>query len=383
MPELDFEALRRRLEQSARQPDFSVIAGRRARRTRRLAMAGAAVVTALAVLTGVALGSAPHQPNPPVTTPTPTPSPSASPSPSPEVVAVPPPSIDSLTSWHANLYEVRTLGDRAHLRRSADLGQSWADLSVLSEPGQVVAANDQVMWLLAPTEIYATKDGAKTWDSWQVTNIDAYFVAGQRLWYADGGSLFTSDGGALPVKVAHAFPQGAMDFVVFGQSIIVRSVDEQDNPVWYRSDDDGVHWATMANPCATTKWPGDRHSTISAASDGSLWVVCSATAGAGQQAKDLTVSTDGGKTWKSRGALESNGYGTNVYPFSATLAWRTGDRADVYRTTDGTHWTDLVENGASTIRSFVAAGAMTAAYADEFGLHVTTDGGKTWVTRAV
>src|SRR5262249_34822562 len=138
-----------------------------------------------------------------------------------------------------------------------------------------------------------------------------------------------------------------------------------------------------------TAWPDGRWSTLAVAPDGAMWAVCASEPGAGQQPKELTVSTDGGKTWVSRGRLESGGYGLDVYPFSATMAWRTGARAELYRTTDGTHWQAVAQNPSGAYAGFVAIDADSAAYVD-YGpadqpeahvLYVTRDGGRTWTIR--
>jgi photosystem II stability/assembly factor-like uncharacterized protein len=152
---------------------------------------------------------------------------------------------------------------------------------------------------------------------------------------------------------------------------------------WRATGDGGAHWADVADPCGHTQFVGSPFSTMAAAPDGSLWVVCSGGGGAGNMPKDLVVSTDAGQTWAKRGQLETAGYGTDVYPFSATTAWRTGARADIFRTTDGTHWTDLANLESNGPAAFTAIDANTAVYV--FGLadaaiHTTRDGGATWTS---
>jgi hypothetical protein len=365
MPELDLRAEGRRLEDLAHQPEFSAITERRVRRTRRWAVAGAAVLTLAMVFAGVSLASGRHEPGPPTTSVPPTPQ----------------ASIESLAASPSGaLYAVRMEGDMPHLRRSTDLGVTWTDLGRISEPGRLVVATDEVMWVIGEGEMYGTSNAGKDWNSWQaVFGVNSYSLVGQRLWYVEEHTVLTSDAGAMPIG-RHMDPATINSVVAFDNTAIIQ-LSANDEIHWGRSDDTGLTWTPMENPCAVTSQPGDHFSGVTAAPDGTLWVVCAMTAGAGQQPKDLAVSTDGGRTWKSRGALESSGYGTDVYPFSATVAWRTGARADLYRTTDGVHWTAVAQNTTGAFKGFAAVDASTAVYADEEGIHVTTDGGRTWVIR--
>ena len=92
-------------------------------------------------------------------------------------------------------------------------------------------------------------------------------------------------------------------------------------------------------------------------------------------------STDGGRTWRSRGSLEPAGYATRVVPFSANAAWRTGPGGEVYRTTDGEHWSPVATTGDQPGESadlFAALDADTAAYLRSSTLYVTHDGGVHW-----
>jgi hypothetical protein len=60
---------------------------------------------------------------------------------------------------------------------------------------------------------------------------------------------------------------------------------------------------------------------------------------------------------------------THLTAFSATEAWRRGDRSGVYRTGDGTQWTCRGHDGGA-----LAVGASVTVVR----VRVTTDGGQTW-----
>jgi photosystem II stability/assembly factor-like uncharacterized protein len=150
---------------------------------------------------------------------------------------------------------------------------------------------------------------------------------------------------------------------------------------WYLTADSGEHWTAQADPCANTPYPGSMSNTMAGAPDGSLWAVCAGQPGMGQQRKQLVTSTDGGRTWSSRGELESTGYATSVFPFSATVAWRTGGRADLYRTTDGSHWTKVAITGDAAgggTSFFTALAPGSGVYVQVGAVYSTVDGGQTW-----
>src|SRR5262249_53904026 len=148
----------------------------------------------------------------------------------------------------------------------------------------------------------------------------------------------------------------------------------------------GGHWTDLPDPCGATRFPGGLWGSISAAPAGQLWAVCAGQPAAGTMPKDLVASNDGGVSWTVGGQVEESGYGTRVYPVSATTAWRTGARADIFRTTDGAQWRDVAKLDSNGPRAFVAIDALTAAYVYDSGdglpIHVTTDGGATWQSYA-
>ena len=158
-----------------------------------------------------------------------------------------------------------------------------------------------------------------------------------------------------------------------------------DDKGWYRTDDRGAHWAAATDPCAQLSHPNVTDANMSAGRDGGLWAVCFVADGA-SPGWQIATSGDGGNTWQPHPGDAPGG--DDVSPVSATVAWRTGNGADVYRTTDsGAHWTDVatIPRGASIQGGFVL-NANTALYVlsepggDVVTLHLTTDGGSTWTT---
>jgi photosystem II stability/assembly factor-like uncharacterized protein len=139
----------------------------------------------------------------------------------------------------------------------------------------------------------------------------------------------------------------------------------------------------VANPCAGTHHIRPWQATAAPAPDGSLWLVCAGQPDTGQMPMDLVVSVDSGQTWSPRGTLEHGGYGRTLYPMSRTVAWRTGDQSDLYRTTDGTHWTDVLTSGDHRVQYVTPVDATTAVYARldpgaPTRIYLTRDGGHTW-----
>src|SRR6185436_18059188 len=113
----------------------------------------------------------------------------------------------------------------------------------------------------------------------------------------------------------------------------------QGGSVWYRTDDRGVHWVPVADPCAGMPEPGSSGGYLLAAPDHSQWTVCF-TAGGAAPGWWVAVSTDDGRSWTRH--LAAHEGGDDIVPASATVAWRFGSASDLYRTTDaGETWTKV------------------------------------------
>jgi hypothetical protein len=126
----------------------------------------------------------------------------------------------------------------------------------------------------------------------------------------------------------------------------------------------GTTWIAVADPCAASRFPGSLFSRMATDPAGTLWVVCASEPAAGSMPKDLVVSPDGGASWRGRGQLESGEYATDIYPFSAQIAWRTDGRAPLLHTTDGVDWTVVATSQVDAFGGFVAINGQTAVYAD-------------------
>jgi hypothetical protein len=123
------------------------------------------------------------------------------------------------------------------------------------------------------------------------------------------------------------------------------------------------------------------------APDGSLWVTCSSGPAAGQMPKTVVVAADG-VTWRPMPESESSGYATRIVALSASTAWRYGGRARIFRTTNGTQWTDVSgpgynEDGPWAFAAWSARDAMYVARSvvdDAMTVWLTADGGASWLS---
>ena len=415
--ETEFAELLRDLTAETTAPPFAEIRKRRVRRTQRWAIVGAAVAAVVA-LAGTALAVRPASrsvPTPANTgTPSTTPSlaPSVAPSSTPSAAANPAVNPGQLVSLAATssgtLYAVvaRCVANcnatdstqyryRSTLTRSHNGGATWATVAQLPDlsPSAMqvwsslypVGANG--LWLDNATDLAWSGDGGRTWRHWSlgagdITEPDA--VGGGVLWLARGANLYSATADRGPIKLpAPVNPPDVIQQVVAtsaDHAIVLAGNPDTSQYAWYETSDRGAHWARWADPCAGTPYPSGDRTSMAIAPDGALWVVCASEPGAGNQAKRLVLSTDGGRTWQQRGQLETGGYGTGVVAYSASVAWRTGGRADIFRTTDGRHWQDVAGPLDGFAVQFAPIDQDSAAYTDGTLIHVTYDGGKTWTS---
>lgn len=401
MPEPDFTGLREQLERETSQPGFGVIRARRARRTARWAVGGA-VVTLVAVLAGAAgaTGYLRHGPAPvtPIGTPTVPASPTPSPTPSASPVPPPPMAVTALAAGPSGeLFAAARrcvsdcLGAGTYvdvLLHGGDLGAStWTvvgDLPADMGTVRLLAASGTQLWLVGDGQVAGSADGGHSWQRWSLAGSGGPYagLAGGTAWIARDGAVAVAVGGGKPAPTATQPPGAAHVSGLAALGGDRAAVLTGDGPgAWYVTTDRGAHWSALAEPCAGTPYRGSPSNTVAGAPDGTLWAVCTGQPGAGQQPKQLVTSADGGRTWRVRGDLESAGYGTSVYPYSATVAWRTGGRADLYRTTDATHWNAVAVTGDAAGGGdsfFTALGPDSGVYVQDGALYSTVDGGRTW-----
>lgn len=115
------------------------------------------------------------------------------------------------------------------------------------------------------------------------------------------------------------------------------------------TSDGGAAWTVRSDPCTG---PLSYSQDLAASSTDDLWMVCAGEPGAGNQAKALFRSPDGGQTWRPGAAPGSGGSGSggprpglpasgyvlgheNLAVLTARLAWLFPDRGPVEATTDG------------------------------------------------
>ncbi len=376
--DVDFAALRQRLEEGMRPPAFGEIRARRRRRSQWVAALLAGTVT-LVALTATALAMPARRPVPPI---------------GPPVSSASPASYE-LHGLAAGAHRVLYLsaqrcdpGCRPVLISSADLGRTWTTPLPLPAAGTVlVVPGDQPrLGLLCAGALWLSSDGGHTWPiRVTVPNADPATVptavGGGTIWLSPSGATLLAINArtgsvahpTLPgVDIRHLAATGDLSAVATGQ-------DPAGNPVWYGTSDRGAHWNRLADPCAAAPVHGAFDATLAVDPDGAQWVVCAAEPGAGQMRKALVITHL--DMVSIHGELETSGYATQVYPVSGSVAWRTGVRADVYRTTDRAKWTDVAPTAqVDGPAAFVALDANTAAYLapNDPTLYVTSDGGRVW-----
>jgi hypothetical protein len=190
----------------------------------------------------------------------------------------------------------------------------------------------------------------------------------------------------------------AADTTAVSATSAITQVGNGGTTEWFSTTDSGTHWTQIHMPCNdlnTDPRPGNSAlstslsfwTTLTIGPDGTRWLVCGGMDMGNWQSKTLLVSTDGGVTWSTEANLETSGFAVDVYPESATVAWRSGIGADIYRTTDRVHWTDTTPGRGvnyATSKIFVAVDVDTALYFVPQGPngtwteYLTQDGGATW-----
>jgi photosystem II stability/assembly factor-like uncharacterized protein len=370
-------------------PEAAEVRARTDRRTARRRVTGAAIaVVAIAVAAATLTTGGPHRSAP------------AGPGqtvqrPLDSIAAAPSGTIFAIT--HACCSATQPQREYS-LLRSVDHARTWTTVGPLDGLGsgsevmlEFVVASDQVLWIGSGAALMGSDDGGRHWNRWNPgadpTQSKGGGLAGTTLWLANRGHILVATDGGQPVPTP-AQPPGSGSIasvaaVSSGTALALR--DTGDRKGWYRTDDGGTHWTPATNPCAQLPHSSPTEAKMDTGREGGLWATCFVPHG-GAPGWQIATSADGGHTWQPHPGDAPGG--DDVSPVSATIAWRTGTGADVYRTTDaGAHWTDVAAIPAgSPIQHGFVLNATTALYVlsvtgtDSVTLHLTTDGGATWTT---
>lgn len=224
-----------------------------------------------------------------------------------------------------------------------------------------VAFDDHGDGFVYGTSLYVTHDGGATWHAvarpGPVLSVEAL---GSSVWMlgdrcptptCPARLLESTDGGTTwhqsptePAMTNHS-PQlvrlGPRSAYVITAPVAARGPTGATAPLWYTADG-GRTWVERSVPCHGLGV------ALSAAPTGKLFVACASEPGAGNQAKGVHVSTDGGASWSAPEACTTTissstcldrqllgGYLGTLVAVSATTAYLAGPRSPVYETTDG------------------------------------------------
>jgi hypothetical protein len=422
-PESDFDELRWALEATTVQPPFDRIRSRRRHRS-RMVVTGTVLVTVAAVLAGAALVDE-YQPwtqlepvGPPPQRVTVDPTHISLPLPVTPLrtissaTASPDGAVFTVIQTCLNACATETPDFQYTVMRSVDLGATWSPVGTTAfndSGGSTIAALDsRHLWVLTANTLQYTADGGATWVRTRAPGPDraggptagSLSAAGGATWLAVNGDVLRAGPDQPPIDLPVQPRRGAtLRVTAISASSAIAAVGNAGNTDWYSTTDSGAHWSPIHMPCRDLGTStGGGNSTVGGASmsfatslaigpDGTRWVVCGGAPVGGQEPTTVLVSTDGGRTWRTGGNLIEDGFATDVYPESASTAWRTGIGADIYRTFDRTDWADTTERSYATSRIFVAIDTDTALYLIPQGPnngwteYVTRNGGQIWSAR--
>jgi hypothetical protein len=423
----DFVVLRDMLEAEAHQPAFAVIRARRRHRNHGQA-AGVSLIIGilfLAIGTAVAVGSnrsLPATPDPTSTNDAGDPDHQYYRSNLESLAAAPSGPLYALGN---SCRPVDVMCDPSKGRHqvlvSGDLAASWTVMGEAPLGGRLLATGDGRLWIIGsayhfealgtngadPTDVPVvvsaggSADGGRTWSLWPLDDVSAGLsdeassdTAGGTIWISHGPRVYTASGIERPTLTpASPDVNDIVRIIAIGpdHAVVQGMTDFRSPSLWFETTDRGAHWARIADPCAGKPQAGSFESSMAVARDDTWWATCVGDRGPsglpGGTPHEIVVSTDGGRTWRDRGALTDPASGERLvlYPISATTAWHTDN--DIKRTVDGRSWipVDRLRPGGIA-SSFVAIDAETAVYIRESVnstipvFAVTRDGGGTWTT---
>jgi photosystem II stability/assembly factor-like uncharacterized protein len=318
----------------------------------------------------------------------------------------------------------------------AGLGFRWADAT------RIYAATAEKLWALDGVRVARSVDGGRNWSwlpkgpwpeftawfgDWIVKDgvpdpddPDAFSMTVAEGLYGQGGRsvLRTTDGGLSWKRYAPDGFSPQKDVAVFRRLGPRSLVWQSGSKTLFRTDDDGAHWTLLAGTSLTQNAVGaiafrddkqglaiqnngDLLSTADGGQtwalvspgvyqdafpskpavqifDGAVWVLRYAKEGG----NTLSVSTDGGKTWKDQNAALGAAVPAAMNFFDARHGIVAMSDLRVLSTSDGgVTWTRLGALPDST--GSLSGGSMSfsgAATGMLDGVHVTRDGGATWKT---
>jgi len=216
---------------------------------------------------------------------------------------------------------------------------------------------------------------------------------------SDGGRTWSTV--ALPTQETTSSAAAMLRMSLSSALLLIPPVPTSSPPatsLLLRTTDAGRTWQQSSVPCVGLT------NFISQAPDGTIWLACASEPGAGNQAKELARSFDGGVTWTAVHCLANTnpasfpscyfsntmngGYLGDLAATSSLTAFVDGGRNDVLVTRDGGRtWSQTtpvigdMDSGttglffANAEAGWVISGATGTT--DE-GLWRTTDGGDTW-----
>jgi hypothetical protein len=367
------------------------------------------------------------------------------------------PSSNVSTSWGPDVGEVHFLDAAfgwAPVARCCDQGQTFVVVYVTDDGGlswqlrtdkplavgdgtktrvasvpAVRLATKDIGWLVdVEGVLYATRDGARTWEAEPSANPTVGLEAlGPSVWRLEQScpasdarcryTLLTSDdygrkwntgqpqppigeSGVSSLTPSLVRPSAEAGYILSDMGDYPEANHSGDrppqewkpNPILARTGDGGRTWTTTKPPCPAVGEGGPLGADLAASIPEDLWLVCNDEAGSGaMQPKHLHRSSDGGQHWSEDLGTPNPGNGGRTAAASVLRACRAGSRTSIACTRDGGRtWFYPVPNGVDNPRD---GGVEVYQFADEHHgwaiaqdidsgnfnvLWRTTDGGETW-----
>ncbi len=284
--------------------------------------------------------------------------------------------LDENCAWIMPYQETQTkYVSRTIIYRTLDKGVHWDrfELPQTNMRPALFFADKNAGWMTIqqswglgqhPFDLYATKDGGKTWDKIHSVNMDApssiplsglisgfYFKDAQTGWLTGGTNMGlpifmqTTDGGVTWVDVEFPYQEGSIN-IADGNSVRVTT------PIFFNKTDGLIQIQYFVN--------------------GELFSL-------------FYHTGDGGKSWtKATGKIAYNDSGSLKYSFAdKNNGWLITDGKEFMKTADGgTTWTSLND----VLSTLSLKGILDIQFVDksngwildETGLFKTTDSGKSW-----